>query len=156
MRIHVIHGPNLDRLGDREPEHYGRLTLDEIGARLHERAKALSVELTAMQSNHEGALIDALHAAADEADGVLINGAGLTHTSVALRDAVALGPPAVEVHLSNPASREPFRHTSLLAGVCVGTVSGLGGLGYILALEGLVGYLQNGPPHQSSHGNQDH
>jgi 3-dehydroquinate dehydratase-2 len=135
--IFVLNGPNLNRLGAREPEVYGSDTLDDIAARLHEQAAALNLTVDVRQSNHEGHLIDWLHEAADSGvHAVILNAGGLTHTSVALRDAVAAIPtPVVEVHLSNPAARESFRRRSLIAGVCVGSISGFGASSYVLALD---------------------
>ncbi len=143
--ILVIHGPNLNTLGRREPAIYGRVTLDEIGARLAERATALGCSLTTAQSNHEGVLIDFLQAEAPTADGVIINPAGLTTTSVSLRDALsATTLPIIEVHLSNIYAREAFRHPSLLAPICRGQISGLGWRGYLYALDALVALLHEG------------
>ncbi len=142
MKILVLHGPNLNLLGAREPEVYGRLTLEEINSHLVEVGRSLGVEVTCQQSNHEGALIDALHEARRWADGVVFNPGGYTHTSVALRDAVAaIGIPVVEVHLSNVYARESFRHQSLLSAVCRGKVVGFGWQSYALGLRGLVELL---------------
>jgi 3-dehydroquinate dehydratase-2 len=136
-KVFVLNGPNLNLLGQREPEVYGTDTLDDIAAALHEQARELQLDLDVRQSNHEGHLIDWLHeAAAANAQAVLLNAGGFTHTSVALRDAIAAIPtPVVEVHLSNPAARESFRRRSLVAGVVKGTVSGFGALSYRLALD---------------------
>ena len=136
-KVLVLNGPNLNRLGTREPEVYGSDTLDDIAAMLHERGGTLGLELDVRQSNHEGHLIDWLHEAADTgAHAVLLNAGGLTHTSVALRDAISAIPtPVIEVHLSSPAARESFRRRSLISGVCKGIISGFGAHGYALALD---------------------
>jgi 3-dehydroquinate dehydratase-2 len=139
----VLHGPNLNLLGTREPEVYGRTTLADINARLSELAAQLDAQLSHFQSNHEGALIDAIHAALGVHQGLLINPGGLTHTSVALRDAIAgVGLPCVEVHLSNIHKRESFRHVSMVSAVCVGTVAGFGPNSYALGLRALLDYLR--------------
>ncbi len=143
MRILVLHGPNLNLLGQREPELYGRTTLAEIQAALSALAEELGASVENFQSNHEGALIDRIHAAIGEADGIVINPGGLTHTSVSLRDAlVASDLPFVEVHLSNVHAREEFRRRSLISDVAVGQVAGLGPIGYELALRGLLARLK--------------
>lgn len=151
-RILVLHGPNLNLTGRREPHLYGTTTLAAIDASLRAMAAEHGAVLTILQSNHEGALIDAIHAGMGDGedgdgglDGILINAGGLTHTSVALRDAVAAaGVPAVEVHLSNVAAREDFRRSSLLAAVCVGGVYGFGADGYLLGLSGLLVAVEAG------------
>lgn len=144
MKIKVIHGPNLNLLGVREPEIYGRLTLEDLNQQLIGLAEREGVVLECFQSNSEGALIDAIHQAyTDRVDGLIINPAGYTHTSVALRDAISgVAIPAVEVHLSNIHARESFRHTSYLAPVCLGQIGGLGAMGYQLALQGLLHHLR--------------
>ena len=142
QRILVLHGPNLNALGTREPEVYGRGTLAELELRLEALAKELGCALESLQTQHEGVLVDALHGAAGRVSGVLLNGGGLTHTSVALRDAiVASRVPVVEVHLSNPASREEFRRRSLISDAAVAVVQGFGPDSYLLALRGLIGHL---------------
>ena len=142
-RILILHGPNLQALGTREPDIYGRVTLDEVESRLRSLASELGCEVEFLQSAHEGVLIDSLYQARGRCHGVVFNPGGLTHTSVALRDAIAgAGLPTVEVHLSNPHSREAFRHTSLVAGVAAGTVSGFGADSYLLALRGLIARLE--------------
>ena len=139
MKILVIHGPNLNMLGRREPDIYGHTTLAQIDDALRERATAAGVTLLAFQSNHEGALIDFLQAEGWDADGIIINPGALTHYGLALRDALAsLSAPIVEVHLSNVYRREPFRHTSVVAPIATGQIAGLGWRGYLLALEWLL------------------
>ena len=144
MRIAVLNGPNLNLLGEREPELYGRTTLVEIEARTKEQARALGVELSWTQTNHEGELVDAIQRlGGGTADGLVINAAAYTHTSLAVRDALlAVRVPFVEVHLSNVFAREPERRRSVLADAAVGLVVGFGAESYRLGLEGLVGYLQ--------------
>lgn len=139
----VLHGPNLDLLGDREPELYGTVTLRGIDQRLAELGTSLGVALETYQSNHEGALIDRVHAWADTVDGLVVNAGAYTHTSIALRDALAgVGRPFVEVHLTNVHAREAFRHVSLLASEAVGVVTGLGVESYLSGLRGLVTWLR--------------
>ena len=136
--ILVLHGPNLNLLGKREPEIYGDVTIDAINTRLKALGNELGLEVFALQSNSEGELIDALHEAGKTSMGVIFNPGGYTHTSVALRDAVAaIDIPVVEVHISNILAREDFRHCSLIAPVCAGVVSGFGWRSYTLALQAL-------------------
>lgn len=134
----VIHGPNLDLLGTREPKLYGAKTLEEINTSLETYARSRGVALEIVNSNHEGVIVEAIHTAA-RYSGIVINAGGYTHTSVAIRDALAaVKPRAIEVHLSNIHAREDFRQRSLLAPVCVGQIAGLGWLSYLLALEYFV------------------
>jgi 3-dehydroquinate dehydratase-2 len=135
VRIAVIHGPNLNLLGLREPEVYGGDDLDRINAKLQELAKREGLELRITQSNHEGAIVEAIHAALDWAQALVINPAAYTHTSVAIRDAIAaVRLPTIEVHLSNIYSREEFRHHSMVSPVVVGQIAGFGTTSYLLAL----------------------
>ncbi len=137
--IAVIHGPNLNMLGRREPEIYGTMTLLAIDQALHERATAAGMELHCIQSNHEGDLVDFIQTTGWSADGIIINPGALTHYGLSLRDALAmLKVPIIEVHLSNVYRREPFRHTSVVAPVATGQIAGLGWRGYLMALEWLI------------------
>ncbi|MBX3191176.1 MAG: 3-dehydroquinate dehydratase [Labilithrix sp.] len=141
-RVLVLSGPNLQLLGTREPEIYGTETLAQIHARLKARGREIGTAVTTYQSNHEGALLDRIGKARGKFEGLLLNGAALTHTSIALYDALkAVGLPCVEVHLSNPEAREAYRAQSRIAAACVAKVSGFGGDSYVLALEGLVRWL---------------
>ena len=137
-KVLVIHGPNLNLLGTREPEIYGKMTLKDINHQLIQAGKELGLEVTAIQTNLEGEIINQLHQAIPTQDGVIINPAGYTHTSVAIRDAIAaIDLPVIEVHLSNVYSREEFRHKSLLAPVCVGKIVGFGWRSYLLGLQAM-------------------
>ena len=143
MRILVVHGPNLNLLGSREPGLYGSDTLAAIDAELAQQAQRLGASLSSFQSNHEGALVDRIQLARGEEDGILINAGAYTHTSIALSDALkAVRLPAVEIHISNPDAREAFRRRSRIAAACLGRVAGFGGTSYLLALEGLLAHLR--------------
>lgn len=136
MRLLIIHGPNLNLLGTREPEIYGKKTLAEIDGEIEDCAKELSVSVRSMQSNHEGEIIDALHAARESADAVIINPGAYTHYSYAIADAIsAIGLPVIEVHLSNIYAREAFRRTSVIGPVCAGSIAGFGSESYVLAMR---------------------
>ena len=145
MRIAVLNGPNLNLLGQREPEIYGRATLADIERLVRESAQQLEVEIEWLQTNHEGALVDAVQGLRGRADGALINAAALTHSSLALRDALlAVRVPFVELHLSNIFAREPERRHSMIADLAVGMVTGFGAQSYVLALQALVSRLRAG------------
>lgn len=143
IKILVLHGPNLNLLGMREPGIYGSVTLAEINQRLQVEAPSLDVEVTCLQSNSEGALVDAIHAAWDTHQGLIINAGAYTHTSIAIRDAIAaVNIPTVEVHLSNIYRREEFRHHSYIAPIAIGQISGFGAESYFLGLRALVSHLR--------------
>lgn len=147
LKILVLHGPNLNLLGKREPGIYGLKTLPDIDALLREVADTLGVEVSIQQSNHEGVLVDLIQGAFTVFDGLLINPAAYTHTSVAIRDAIAaVGLPTVEVHLSNIHQREAFRHHSYIAPVAIGQISGFGAESYRLGLQAIVAHLRAAPP----------
>ncbi len=142
-KLLVLHGPNLNMLGQREPELYGNDTLETINATLQSLASSLKVRINCVQSNHEGEIVEHIQRAAEKHQGLLINAAAYTHTSIAIRDAIiASGLPCVEVHLSNVYRREPFRHHSMLADRCIGVISGFGTQSYTLGLRALVQHLQ--------------
>lgn len=143
ISILVLHGPNLNLLGQREPGIYGSVTLEQINRLLTEEGQKLQALVSTVQSNHEGVLVDSIHAARKEHQGILINAGAYTHTSVAIRDAIAsVSIPTVEVHLSNIYQREAFRHHSYIAAVAIGQISGFGAESYRLGLQALVHYLQ--------------
>jgi len=147
INVVVIHGPNLRMLGLREPALYGTHTLEQINEALEDEAKDLGVELRLLQSDHEGEIVEAIHNAHGWAQGIVINAAGYTHTSVAIRDAIeAVRLPTVEVHLSNVHAREEFRHRSLIAAVCAGQVCGFGAMSYLLGLRAVSYLVQHGSP----------
>ena len=138
-KILVLNGPNLNLTGLREPTHYGSATLDEINSALSEAASSLGIETVFFQSNHEGDIIDYIHSAVDNFDGIILNAGAYTHYSYAIRDAIAaVKVPTVEVHMSNVHAREEFRHTSVIAPVCIGSIAGFGSFSYHLALAALI------------------
>jgi 3-dehydroquinate dehydratase-2 len=143
VRILIVHGPNMNLLGRREPDLYGTTTLSELNDWLQKEAAVLGVTVETIQSNHEGVLVDKLNDAMGQVDGLIINAAGLTYSSVSIRDAIsALAVPTIEVHITNLARREAFRRHSLLADVVMGQICGLGPVGYVLALRGLVAVIR--------------
>jgi len=145
IKILVLHGRNLNMLGTREPEIYGKTTLEQINDRLRGLAANLNSEVETFQSNSEGDLINIIHKKSVAIDGLIVNLGAYTHYSIALRDAISgFAKPTVEVHLSNIYAREPFRHMSVTAPVCRGMITGLGWRGYLLALEALIGLLREG------------
>ncbi len=146
-KVLVVHGPNLNMLGRREPDVYGEKTLSEINQVMTEYAHQLDISLTAFQSNHEGEIVEAIQAAEDDYQGIIINLAAYTHTSVAIRDAIlTLDLPVIEVHLSNIYKRESFRHHSMVSDVVTGQIVGLGAKGYILALSALAEMIPDAEP----------
>lgn len=152
-RILLLHGPNLNLLGTREPDVYGAMTLDEVNRRVTAAAAQHGAELQTFQSNSEGALVDRLHQAMGQVNGVIFNPGAYTHTSVALRDAIAgTGLKIVEVHLSNVHAREEFRHNSLLAPVCVGQISGFGWRSYLLGLDAILGVIGQAESNENQSG----
>ena len=142
MKILLINGANLNMLGQREPEKYGNTTLADIENCVIKKGRELGSEIDTWQSNHEGEIVDKIQTSKGLYDGILINAGGYTHTSVVIRDAIAaIGIPTVEIHMTNIHSREEFRHTSLLSGVCIAQVVGFKEYSYILAVEGIINYL---------------
>lgn len=152
MRVLVISGPNLDRLGTREPAIYGTKTLADVHREVEEAAAARGASVVCSQSNHEGDLVSAIGRARDDGfDGIVLNAGAYTHTSIALLDAIkASGVPTIEVHLSNPDAREPFRRRSRIAPACLGRVAGFGAASYVLGLVGLLGHLRERPEPSST------
>jgi len=143
MNVLVIHGPNLNLLGTREPQAYGKQTLAEVDARIARDAEALGISVRSVQHNSEGAIVEELHRAAGAADGIIINPGAFTHYAYAVRDAIAaIGTPTIEVHLTNIQAREPFRAQSVVAAVCQGTIAGFGAESYCLALRALATLLR--------------
>ncbi len=143
-QVLIIHGPNLNMLGKREPEIYGKTTLDEINSMLEEHGKRLGIAVETFQSNHEGAIVDKIQEASKSQKGIIINPAAYTHTSVAIRDALLLlDIPVIEIHISNIHKREPFRHKSLISDVATAQIAGFGVKGYSMALEALAGMIKS-------------
>lgn len=144
LNLLVLHGPNLNLLGQREPNIYGVMTLQNINNLLKEEGQKQQVSVDCFQSNHEGALVDAIHGAMGKCQGIMINAGAYTHTSIAIRDALAgVKIPTVEVHLSNIYQREEFRHHSYIAPIAIGQISGFGAQSYLLGLMALINYLRN-------------
>ena len=144
MRILFLNGPNLNLLGQREPEIYGRTSLKDIEGKVRERARQLAAEIDFRQTNLEGELVGWIQGAKGEFDAIALNAAAYTHTSIALRDAIAaVGIPTIEIHLSNVHAREEFRHKSHIAGVCIGQISGFGQFSYVLALEAAINAIES-------------
>ena len=142
-KVLVIHGPNLNMLGQREPEVYGHRTLAEINSKLKNLGQDLGLQVETFQSNHEGAIVEKIHQNVTACEGILINPAAYTHTSVAIRDALSLlDIPVIEIHLTNISKRETFRHTSLIADIVTARIAGFGDRGYLLALEGLATFIE--------------
>jgi len=142
-KILVIHGPNLNMLGQREPDIYGHQSLDEIDTELKALGEDIGLQVESFQSNHEGEIVDRIQLSIGACDGILINPAAYTHTSIAIRDALSLiDIPVVEIHLSNIYKREPFRHQSLIADIAAARISGFGARGYLLGLQGLAGFIE--------------
>ncbi|MGD9302489.1 MAG: type II 3-dehydroquinate dehydratase [Desulfobacterales bacterium] len=142
-KVLVIHGPNLNMLGQREPEIYGHWTLDEINSKLKNLGQDLGLQVETFQSNHEGAIVEKIHQNVTACEGILINPAAYTHTSVAIRDALSLlDIPVIEIHLTNISKRETFRHKSLIADIATARIAGFGDRGYLLALEGLATFIE--------------
>jgi 3-dehydroquinate dehydratase II len=145
LRVLLLNGPNLNLLGQREPDVYGTMTFEELNKRVRDYAKEIGIELKMLQSNHEGVLIDAIHEAADWADAIVINPGAYTHYSYAIADALkAVRLPAIEVHLSNVQARDEFRRTSVVAPATVGQIAGFGSVSYLLALQAAKGIVQQG------------
>lgn len=147
QKVMVIHGPNLNMLGKREPDVYGKETLEEINSKLEKLGKKLGIDVDTFQSNYEGAIVEKLHETSGKYKGLIINPAAYTHTSIAIRDALLLlDIPVIEVHLSNIYKREPFRHKSMIADIVTAQIAGFGASGYIMALEAIIPFFSDGTP----------